>query len=138
MANQKKDALDMVTASTPVNILWERILLIPVVGIIDSARAQEMMETMLVKIVEAGAGVIILDILGVPIVDSAVANHFIKITKATKLMGCECVISGISPPIAQSLVNLGVELGNVKTETTLAQAVKYAFTQFNLEVTASK
>ena len=95
--------------STPVNILWENVLMVPIFGVLDSKRSQDLMETVLTKIVETGFKTIILDILGVVTVDSAVANHLIKITKATKLMGCGCIISGISPAIAQTLVHLGIE-----------------------------
>ena len=112
---------------TPVNILWEKILMLPIFGTIDSARAQEIMESMLDKIITTGSKVIILDILGVAIVDSAVANHLVKITKATKLVGAEAIISGISSEIAQTLVSLGIELGNVTTTATLADAVELAF-----------
>ncbi len=113
--------------STPVNMLWDKILMLPIFGMIDSARGQEIMETMLNKIIATRTKVIILDILGVPIVDSAVANHLIKITKATHLVGAESIISGISAEIAQTLVNLGVELGNVTTTANLADAVQLAF-----------
>ena len=121
-------------ALTPVNILWEDILMIPIFGTIDSKRAQEIMETMLTKIIDTGHKTIILDILGVATVDSAVANHIIKIAKATKLMGCACIISGISPEIAQALVNLGIELGDVKTTSTLQDALEVAFETSGFEV----
>ena len=119
---------------TPVNILWENVLLIPIIGILDSKRAQEIIKTMLTKIMETGYMAIILDILGVVTVDSAVANHLMKITKATKLMGCTSIISGISPAVAQSLVSLGVELGDVITNSTLRDALERAFEISGLEV----
>ena len=122
------------TIPTPVNIIWEKILFIPVFGTIDSMRAQEIMESMLDKLMVTGSKVIILDILGVVTVDSAVANHVIKITKATKLMGAETIISGMSPEIAQTLVGLGIELGTVNTTSTLADALKLAFVRLGLEV----
>ncbi len=112
---------------TPVNILWDKILMLPIFGMIDSARSQEIMETMLNKIIDTKSKVIILDILGVAVVDSAVANHLIKITKATQLVGAEAIISGISSEVAQTLVNLGIELGGVTTTATLADAVQLAF-----------
>ncbi len=111
----------------PVNILWDKILMLPIFGTIDSARSQEIMETMLNKIIKSKSKVIILDILGVAVVDSAVANHLIKITKATQLVGAEAIISGISSEVAQTLVNLGIELGGVTTTATLADAVQLAF-----------
>jgi len=129
MANENS-----IESATPVNILWENILMVPIFGIVDSKRAQEILETMLNKIVETGSKVIILDILGVATVDSAVANHLIKITKATTLMGCDCIISGISAAIAQSLVNLGVELGGVNTTSTLRNAIELAFNKLGIEV----
>jgi len=124
--------------STPVIKLWDRILILPVVGVVDSLRAQQMMETMLNKITETSSKVIILDIQGVAAVDTAVANHLIKIAKATRLMGCKCVISGISPAVAQTLVQLGIDLGTVATESTLQEALAFAFAMLNLEVGGQK
>lgn len=124
--------------ATPVTILWENILMLPIVGEIDSKRAQEMMETMLVKVIETESKTIILDITGVPIVDSKVANHLVKITKASKLIGCDCVITGISPEIAQTLVHLGVELGEVVTRATLKDGLKIAFDITGFEVVVRK
>ena len=123
---------------TPVNILWENILMVPIFGILESKRAQEIMETILTKIIETGYKTIILDILGVVAVDSAVANHLIKITKATQLMGCSCIISGISPAVAQTLVNLGIELGEVDTTSTLRDALEIALDNAGLEVVKLK
>ena len=120
--------------STPVNILWENMLMIPIFGVVDSKRVQDIMETMLNKIIETGYKTVILDILGVAMVDSAVANHLIKISKATKLMGCKCIISGISPEVAQALVNLGIEMGEVITTSTLRDALELAFEISGLEV----
>lgn len=130
MANEKEEA----QIPTPVNILWEKTLLIPIFGTVDSQRAQEIMESMLKKILEIEAKVVIMDILGVAAVDSAVANHLVKITKSTKLMGCECIVSGISPAIAQTLVQLGVELGDVITTATLRDALGLALERQGLEV----
>jgi len=89
---------------------------------------------MLAKIKETSAKIIILDIQGVAAIDTAVANHLIKITKATKLMGCRCIISGISPSVAEALVQLGIELGDVATNSTLKDALGDAFTQLHFEV----
>lgn len=124
--------------STPAIKLWDRIVVLPVVGVIDSLRAQQMMETMLTKITETSSKVIILDIQGVAAVDTAVANHLIKITKATRLMGCRCVISGISSAVAQTLVQLGIDLGDVVTHSTLKDALAEAFAMLNLTVTKVK
>jgi rsbT co-antagonist protein RsbR len=124
--------------STPAIKLWDRIIVLPVVGVIDSLRAQQMMEAMLNKIMQTSSKVIILDIQGVMAVDTAVANHLIKITKATKLMGCRCIISGISPAVSQALVQLGIELGDVVTNSTLQDALADAFHMLNLEVVKKK
>jgi len=120
--------------ATPVSILWDGILMVPVFGVLDSMRAQVLMDTMLAKIVETRARVIILDILGVEAVDTAVANHIIQITRATALMGCECVVSGISPAVAQSIVHLGIDLGQITTRSTLADALGYAFAETGRQV----
>jgi len=124
--------------STPAIRLWDRIVVLPVVGVVDSMRAQQMMEAMLGKITETSSKVIILDIQGVAAVDTAVANHLIKITKATRLMGCRCIISGISSAVAQTLVHLGIDMGDVATNSTLQDALADAFALLNLEVTKKK
>jgi len=124
--------------ATPVNILWEGILMIPIFGTVDSSRAQEIMESMFSKIIDAGSKVIILDILGVATMDTSVANHFIKITKGCKLLGCDAIISGISSEIAQMLVNLGVGLGEVFTTSTMNRALEVAFDRVGLEVVKKK
>ncbi len=120
--------------STPTIKLWEGILVLPVVGVIDSLRAQNMMETMLTRIVDTYSKVIILDIQGVAAVDTAVANHLIKITKATKLLGCECILSGISPAVAQTIINLGIDMNAIKTKSTLSDALSEALSLIDLEV----
>ncbi|EEY99698.1 anti-anti-sigma regulatory factor [Vibrio sp. RC586] len=117
----------LLAMSTPVTMIWQDILMLPIVGIIDSKRAQDIMITVLHKIAEYRAKVFIMDISGVAVVDTAVANHFIKITKATKLMGCECLVSGVSPSIAQTMVQLGINVGEVKTNATLRDALENAF-----------
>lgn len=124
--------------STPTIELWDGVLVLPVVGVVDSMRAQHMMESMLNKIMETYSKVIIMDISGVAAVDTAVANHLIKITKATKLMGCECIISGISPAVAQTIIQLGVEMENIKTKSTLGDALAEAFSMLQLEVKSKK
>ncbi|NJB69427.1 rsbT co-antagonist protein RsbR [Desulfobaculum xiamenense] len=124
--------------STPAISLWEGIVVLPVLGVVDSLRAKQMMNAMLTKIKETAAKTIILDIQGVAAVDTAVANHLIKITKATKLMGCRCIISGISPAVAETLVQLGIDLGDVATNSSLRDALGDAFTFMNLEVKKAK
>jgi rsbT co-antagonist protein RsbR len=135
IAEQSEALLAM---STPVTMVWQDILMLPIVGIIDSKRAQDIMTAVLNKISEHRAKIFIMDISGVAIVDTAVANHFIKITKATKLMGCDCLVSGVSPLIAQTMVQLGINVGEVKTNATLRDALESAFQIMGLNVQALK
>lgn len=123
---------------TPVNVLWDKILLLPIFGVVDSARSQEIMETMLNKIIDTSSKVIILDILGVAVVDSAVASYLIRITKATRLVGAEAIISGISSEVAQTLVSLGIDLVGITTTATLADAVQLAFDKTGCVVKQTK
>ncbi|MES2648839.1 MAG: STAS domain-containing protein [Bacteroidota bacterium] len=120
--------------STPVIRVWDGILALPIIGTLDSARTQVVMENLLVEIVESGSSLAILDISGVPAVDSLVAQHLIKTVSATRLMGAECIISGIRPEIAQTIVHLGIDLSNIVTKATLASALKHAFNLLRLEV----
>ncbi len=120
--------------STPVIRVWDGILALPIIGTLDSSRTQVVMESLLQEIVETGSSIAILDISGVPAVDSLVAQHLIKTVSATRLMGAECIISGIRPEIAQTVVHLGIDLSNIVTKSTLASALKLAFTMLNLEV----
>lgn len=124
----------LIAMSTPVTALWEDVLLLPVVGIIDSQRAQEIMGSVLGRIAETRARVFIIDISGVSVVDTAVANHLIKITKATRLMGCQCLLSGISAAVAQTVIELGIEVGEVETRATLRDALEEAFRRVGIEV----
>jgi rsbT co-antagonist protein RsbR len=117
---QSRSLMEM---STPVTQIWESLLFLPIVGIIDSKRSRDIMNATLSKIAETQARVFILDISGVGVVDTAVANHLIKITRATKLMGCETTISGVSPAIAQTIVDLGIDVGEVKTTATMRDAL---------------
>lgn len=121
-------------AITPVMKVWDGILMLPLVGMVDSRRAQVVMETMLTNIMENRTKVAILDVMGVPIVDSAVAGYLVKVIKVTRLMGCESIISGISPAVAQTMVNLGLELGDATSTTSLADALELAFDLLNLEM----
>jgi rsbT co-antagonist protein RsbR len=125
---------DMLELSTPVVKLWEGVLALPMIGTLDSARTQVVMETLLQRIVETGAEVAILDITGVPTVDTLTAQHLIKTVTAARLMGAECIISGIRPQIAQTIVHLGVDLGDVVTKATLADAFSTALKRLNLGV----
>lgn len=120
--------------STPVIQVWDGILALPIIGTLDSARTQVVMENLLQKIVETGSSIAILDISGVPAVDSLVAQHLIKTVSATRLMGAECIISGIRPEIAQTVVHLGIDLSNIITKSSLASALKSAFAMLKLQV----
>jgi rsbT co-antagonist protein RsbR len=120
--------------STPVIQVWEGILALPIIGTLDSARTQIVMENLLEAIVETGSSIAILDISGVPAVDSLVAQHLMKTVAATRLMGAECVISGIRPEIAQTIVHLGIDLSNIITKASLAHALKFSFQTLKLEV----
>jgi rsbT co-antagonist protein RsbR len=120
--------------STPVIRVWQGILALPIIGTLDSARTQIVMENLLQEIVETGSSIAILDISGVPAVDSLVAQHLIKTVSATRLMGAECIISGIRPEIAQTVVHLGIDLSNIITKATLASALAHAFKVMRLEV----
>lgn len=125
---------EMLELSTPVVELWEGVLAIPLIGTLDSARTQVVMENLLQRIVDTGAGIAIIDITGVPTVDTLVAQHLLKTVAAARLMGADCVISGIRPQIAQTIVHLGVDLQDVVTKATLADAFAVALRRLNLGV----
>jgi len=116
----------MLEMSTPVTSIWDGVLLLPLVGIVDSQRTQDIMDKSLSRIAETRARVFVMDISGVVTVDTAVANNFIRITQATRLMGCDCIISGISPNVARTLVELGANVGEVRTTATLRDALQLA------------
>jgi len=123
IARQQQELLEL---STPVVSLWKDILALPLIGTLDSARTQVVMESLLQKIVETSAAIAIIDITGVPTVDTLVAQHLLKTVAAARLMGADCIISGIRPQIAQTIVHLGVDLGSVITKATLADAFMVA------------
>ncbi|MGE5139923.1 MAG: STAS domain-containing protein [Rudaea sp.] len=125
---------EMLELSTPVVRLWEGVLALPLIGTLDSARTQVVMEAMLERIVETGATIAIIDITGVPTVDTLVAQHLLKTVAAARLMGADCIISGIRPQIAQTIVHLGVELNDVVTKATLADAFALALKRTGLTV----
>ena len=124
----------MLELSTPVVELWHGILVLQLIGTLDSARTQIVMERLLQKIVETGAGIAIVDITGVPTADTLVAQHLLKTVAAARLMGAECIISGIRPRIAQTIVHLGVDLADVITKATLADAFAIALSRASLAV----
>jgi rsbT co-antagonist protein RsbR len=120
---QQKEMLEM---STPVIKLWDGVLAVPLIGTLDSARTQIVMENLLQRIIETGSKVAILDITGVPTVDTQTAQHLIKTVSATRLMGADCIISGIRPQIAQTIVHLGIDIFDITTKATMADAIKEA------------
>jgi rsbT co-antagonist protein RsbR len=117
-----RQQVEMLELSTPVVKLWDGILALPMIGTLDSSRTQVVMESLLQKIMETGSEIAIIDITGVPTVDTLVAQHLIKTVTAARLMGAECIISGIRPQIAATIVHLGVDLGGIATKATLADA----------------
>jgi rsbT co-antagonist protein RsbR len=120
--------------STPVTPIWEGILLLPLLGILDSQRTQDVMTKTLARIAESRAKVLVMDISGVSAMDTAVANQLLKITKATQLMGCETILSGLSPSIARTLVDLGVNVGEVRTTATLRDSFELALRATGVDV----
>ncbi|HXD95046.1 MAG TPA: STAS domain-containing protein [Candidatus Acidoferrum sp.] len=131
IVRQQQDALEL---STPVVQLWDGILGLPLIGTLDSARTQVVMESLLQRIVDTGARIAIIDITGVPTVDTLVAQHLLKTVAAARLMGADCIISGIRPQIAQTVVHLGLDLTTVITKATLADAFAVALQRAGLAV----
>jgi rsbT co-antagonist protein RsbR len=126
---------EMMELSTPVVTLWNGILALPLIGTLDSARTQVVMENLLERIVSSGSTIAILDITGVPTVDTLVAQHLLKTVAAARLMGADCIISGIRPQIAQTIVHLGVDLNSVTTKATLSDAFAVALKRTGMAVT---
>ena len=126
---------ELMELSTPVVKLWDGILALPIIGTLDSARTQIVMESLLQRIVETGAEVAIIDITGVPTVDTLTAQHLLKTITAARLMGADCIISGIRPQIAQTIVYLGVDLQDVVTKASLADAFALALKRTGLTIT---
>lgn len=124
--------------STPTIQLWDGVLLLSIVGVLDSARAQHMMDELLKRVVSTASPVSIIDIFAVPNVDSSVANHLIKVVKATKLLGNTCILSGISPEVAQTLVEVGVDLREVNTTSTLRHALKMGLDMVGMSIKLGK
>ncbi|HEY9677224.1 MAG TPA: STAS domain-containing protein [Drouetiella sp.] len=120
---QQRDILEM---STPVIKMWDGVVAVPLIGTLDSARTQIVMENLLQAIVETGSKIAILDITGVPTVDTQTAQHLIKTVSATRLMGADCIISGIRPQIAQTIVHLGIDIFDITTKASMADAIKEA------------
>jgi rsbT co-antagonist protein RsbR len=131
IARQQQELLEL---STPVVQLWKGVLALPLIGTLDSARTQVVMESLLQAIVETGSSIAIIDITGVPVVDTLVAQHLLKTVAAARLMGADCIISGIRPQIAQTIVHLGVEISDVITKATLADAFSIALNRAGLMI----
>lgn len=127
---------EMLELSTPVVKLWEGILALPLIGTLDSARTQVVMESLLESIVQTNSRVAIIDITGVPTVDTVVAQHLLKAVTAARLMGADCIISGVRPQIAQTIVHLGINLLDVTTKATLSDALALAIKRSGLMVVA--
>ncbi len=135
IADQAEQLLEL---ATPVVKLWEGVVAVPLIGTLDSARTQVVMEKLLQTLVETGSEHAIIDITGVPAVDTEVAQHLLKTVVAARLMGAECTISGIRPQIAQTIVALGIEFGDIPTKATLADALLHALRRSGVEVRRSR
>ena len=135
IARQQEEMLEL---STPVIKLWKGVLALPLIGTLDSARTQVVMESLLQRIVDTGAPIAIIDITGVPTVDTLTAQHLLKTVAAARLMGADCIISGIRPQIAQTIVHLGVDLAGVVTKSSLADAFAVALKRSGLGVAPLK
>lgn len=135
IVRQQQELLEL---STPVVKLWDGILTVPLIGTLDSARTQIVMEALLQMIVDTGSELAIIDITGVPTVDTLTAQHLLKAVAAARLMGADCIISGIRPQIAQTIVHLGVDLAGVTTKATLADAFRTALQRLGLTFTRTQ
>ena len=134
----KRQQEELLELSTPVVKLWEGVLAVPMIGTLDSNRTQIVMETLLQKIVETGSELAIIDITGVPTVDTLVAQHLLKTVTAIRLMGADCIISGIRPQIAQTIVHLGIDLQGIASKSSLADALELAMQQQGFVISRNK
>ena len=133
-----RQQMEMIELSTPVVKLWDGIVALPLIGTLDSARTNVVMESLLLQIVTTESEIAIIDITGVPTVDTLVAQHLLKTVSAARLMGADCIISGIRPQIAQTMVHLGIDLTTVSTKATMAEALKTAMNKMGFRVTREK
>ncbi len=145
-ANDLQDKLDLIEKqrqaieelSTPIIKIWDQVLVLPLIGALDTRRSQRLTESLLNEIALTQSKVTILDITGVPTVDSAVANHILKTVSAVKLLGAMCVITGIRPEVAQTIVHLGVDLSEVETLSNLSEGLKWAFNHLHQRIVDEK
>ena len=128
---------EVLELSTPVVEVWDRVVALPIIGTLDSDRAQRMMETLLEAVMSKGAEIVIMDISGVPVMDTGVAQHVIKTVQAARLMGVKSIVSGIRPETAQTIVNLGVDWGTIQTRASLRDALRLAFSLLGVRVSAA-
>ena len=131
----KRQQEELLELSTPVVKLWDGVLALPMIGTLDSQRTQVVMESLLQRIVDTGSEIAIIDITGVPTVDTLVAQHLLKTVTAIRLMGADCIISGVRPQIAQTIVHLGLDLQGIVTKASLADALALALRRSGLTVT---
>ncbi len=134
----RRQQMELLELSTPVIKLWDGVLGVPMIGTLDSSRTQLVMEALLQRIVETGSELAIIDITGVPTVDTLVAQHLLKTVTAIRLMGADCIISGIRPQIAQTIVHLGIDLQGIVTKASLADALALALKKTGYSITRTK